>query len=133
MNPTATEFYPSTDIRFNQSLNDHTDFLHSYLSTINQVHNAQSILDEWHTSLTLSTLIQNLTHSHITQSTVQSNCSFLLYNVSSLSRHFEDIVQYICSSYPTMWALTGLHFNNQINYRAASFFRTYYTIYYQHG
>ncbi|CAF2471468.1 unnamed protein product [Rotaria sp. Silwood2] len=57
----------------------------------------------------------------------------MLYNISILSVHLEDLIQYICSYSPTVWALTGLHFNNNVNYRLANFFKSQYTIYFQHG
>ena len=47
--------------------------------------------------------------------------------------HLEDIIDYISASYPTIWALTGLHFNDDANYQLASYFKSRYTIYYQHG
>ena len=47
--------------------------------------------------------------------------------------HLEDLVDYISESYPNIWALTGLHFNDDVNYQLASYFKSRYTIYYQHG
>ena len=59
--------------------------------------------------------------------------SLLLYNISSLRRHFHDLLSYITQSFPTIWALIGLHFNDTANYYLASFFKSSYTIYYQRG
>jgi hypothetical protein len=133
MNPSTAEYYPSKQYYFRQPANDYTQFLSSHLNTDYQIHNAQSILHEWEISPTLSTLIQNWSNRTTPKSTKPPFFSFLLYNISSLSVHLEDLIQYICSSYPTMWALTGLHFNNAVNYRLASFFKSQYTIYYQPG
>ena len=51
----------------------------------------------------------------------QSHFSLLLYNINSLHVHLKDLICYVCSSYPTNWALTGL------------FFKSRYTLYYQQG
>lgn len=63
----------------------------------------------------------------------QTHFSLLLYNINSLHLHLEDLICYVCSSYPTIWALTGLHFNELANYQLASFFKSRYTLYYQQG
>jgi Endonuclease-reverse transcriptase len=47
--------------------------------------------------------------------------------------HLEDLMEHISASYPNIWALTGLHFNDNVNYQLASYFKSRYTIYYQHG
>ena len=47
--------------------------------------------------------------------------------------HLEDLIDYISEFYPNVWALTGLHFNDGVNYQLASHFKSRYTIYYQHG
>ncbi len=130
MNPLAPEYFPSMDFRFSQTTTDHISFLSSHLHTSYQIHTAQTLLHEWDLAPTLSTLIQNWSIRHVSQSTVPTVFSFLLYNISSLSLHLEDLIQYISSSYPTIWALTGLHFNHHVNYRLASFFKSHYTIYY---
>ena len=57
----------------------------------------------------------------------------MLYNISSLQTHLEDVIGYVSESYPSIWALTRLHFNDEVNYRLASYFKSRYTIYYQHG
>jgi hypothetical protein len=57
----------------------------------------------------------------------------LLYNISDLRIHLEDIIDYISASHPSIWALTGLHFNDDASYQLASYFKSRYTIYYQHG
>ena len=47
--------------------------------------------------------------------------------------HLEDRIKHISASYPNTWALTGLHFNDDASYQLASYFKSRYTIYYQHG
>jgi hypothetical protein len=47
--------------------------------------------------------------------------------------HLEDLMGYISTAYPNIWALTGLHFNDDGNYQLASYFNSQYTNYYQHG
>ena len=47
--------------------------------------------------------------------------------------HLEDLIGYISTSYPNIWALIGLHFNDDANYQVASYFKSRYTIHYQHG
>ena len=47
--------------------------------------------------------------------------------------HREDVIEHISASYPNIWALTGLHFNDDANYQLASYFKSRYTICYQHG
>jgi hypothetical protein len=47
--------------------------------------------------------------------------------------HREDLIEHISASYPNIWALTGLHFNDDVNYQLASYFKSRYTIYYQQG
>ncbi len=133
MNPLAPEYIPSMTFCFRPGTIDHISFLSSYLHTTYQLRTAQTILHEWEIAPTLSTLIHNWSIRHVSQSTVQTGFSFLLYNISSLSVHLEELIHYISSSYPTIWALTGLHFNHQVNYRLASFFKSQYTIYSQRG
>ena len=45
----------------------------------------------------------------------------------------EDLISYICASYPDIWALTGLLFNNAADDQLPSYFNYRCTIYYQHG
>ena len=47
--------------------------------------------------------------------------------------HLEDLIDHISESYPNIWVLTGLYFNDNANYQLASYFKSRYTIYYQHG
>ena len=47
--------------------------------------------------------------------------------------HLEDLIDYISESYQNIWALTGLHFNDDASFQLASYFKSRYTIYYQHG
>ena len=42
-------------------------------------------------------------------------------------------MEHISESYPNIWALTGLHFNDDVNYQLASCFKSRCTIYYQQG
>ena len=65
--------------------------------------------------------------------TEQNSFSLVLYNISSLRMHLEDLMEHISASYPNIWALTGLHCNDDVNYQLASYFKSRYTIYYQHG
>ena len=46
--------------------------------------------------------------------------------------HLKDLIDYISESYPNSRALTGLRFNDDVNYQLASYFEFRYTIYYQH-
>ena len=57
----------------------------------------------------------------------------MLYNISSLRAHIEDPIDYISTSFPTVWAFTGLHFDDSASYQLASHFKSRYTIYYQRG
>ena len=43
--------------------------------------------------------------------------------------HLEGLIGYISEFYPNIWALTGLHFNEDVNYQLASYFNSRYTIY----
>ena len=45
----------------------------------------------------------------------------------------QDLIEHISASYPHIWALAGLYFNDDDNYQLASYFKSRYTIYYQHG
>jgi hypothetical protein len=47
--------------------------------------------------------------------------------------HLEDLIGYISTSYPDIWALTGLHSNDDVNYQLASHFKSRYAIYCQQG
>ena len=132
MNTRATEFYPSNDIQFNLQTTDIT-LLSVYLKTDSQITDAYSILEEWTQSSTLSALMMQWSERNKISPIGQSHFSLLLYNINSLHAHLEDLICYVCSSYPTIWALTGLHFNELANYRLAAFFKSRYTLYYQQG
>ena len=47
--------------------------------------------------------------------------------------HLEELKGHISGSYPNIWALTGLHFNDDVNYQLASYFKYRHTTYYQEG
>ena len=93
----------------------------------------RSILQEWNSSATLSNLTREWSIKHENRSTERNSFSLLLYNISSLRMHLEDLIGYISTSYPDIWALTGLDFNDDVNYQLASYFKSRYNIYYQHG
>ncbi len=133
MNPEIKEFYPSNDNRTRSITFEYEELLQSYLQTDYQIANGRSILEEWHTATTLSTLIEDWSNRHRKRTNHRSGFSLLLYNISSLQTHIEDLIQYICSSNPHIWALTGLHYNESANYQLASFFKSRYTIYFQRG
>ena len=80
--------------------------------------------EERQTTPTLASLIQNWSIPHLSHSSTPSAFSFLLHNISSLSAHFDELIQYITTSYSTMWALTGIHFHPDMNYQLASFFKS---------
>ena len=133
MNVYAPEFYSPNDVQRSLTILDE-DRLSTYLQTDYQITNAHSILKEWNEATTLSVLVQQWSTRHdILQSNYRISFSLLLYNISSLQAHFEDLIQYICSTYPTVWALTELHFNEHANYQLASFFKSRYIICFQRG
>ncbi len=76
MNPAATEYYPSMNFHFQQPFDDYTPFLFRYLDTNYQMQNVQSILHEWATLPTSSTLIQNWSTPHTRKSTHSPFFSF---------------------------------------------------------
>ena len=133
MNVYAPEFYLSNDVQRSLTILDE-DWHSTYLQTDYQITNAHSIFKEWNEATTLSALVQQWSTRHdILQLNYRISFSLLLYNISSLQAHFEDLIQYICSTYSTVWALTGLHFNEHANYQLASFFKSRYIIYFQRG
>ena len=67
----------------------------------------------------------------MTNGTHQPRSQLMLYNISSLRMHLEDLIGYISASYPDLWAFTGLHFNDDVNYQLAFHFKSRYTIHYQ--
>ena len=80
--------------------------------------------------------LRSLTNGRLGVKTNQSKrngFSRLLYNISSLRIHLADVIDYISESYPNIWALTGLHCNDDVNYQLASYFKSRYTVYFQHG
>jgi Endonuclease-reverse transcriptase len=133
MNLDATEFFPSNEIETRSTTIDDEDLLFTMLKTNYQLKTAQSILHEWNTATTLSALTHEWSRRHESLPTDQASFSLVLYNISSLRMHLEDLISYISVSYPNIWALTGLHFNDDANYQLASYFKSRYTIYYQHG
>jgi hypothetical protein len=133
MNLDVHEFSPSNETGTRATNNDAEHLLSTLLKTDFQLLTAQSILHEWNTATTLSALTRAWSTRHANQPIERNRFSLLLYNISSLRIHLEDIIDYISASYPNIWALTGLHFNNDANYPLASYFKSRYTIYYQHG
>ena len=133
MNIAAPNFLPSTE-RTTRSTNFiEGQFLAQVLKTNYQYETAQSILHEWNIATTLSALSRDWTIRHDTRPTVPTAFSLLLYNICSLRMHFEDLIVYISDYFPNIWALTGIHYNDDVNYRLALFFKSRYTIYYQQG
>ena len=103
------------------------------LKTNHQIATARSILHEWNTATTLSALTREWSSRHENRPTERNSFSLVLYNISSLQTHLEDVIDYVSESYPSIWALTRLHFNDEVNYQLASHFKSRYTIYYQQG
>ena len=129
----ASEFFPSNETEIRSTTIEEEDLLCAWLKTDYQLATAKSILQEWSTSTTLSSLPREWSIKHENRSIERNGFSLLLYNISSLRMHLEDLIGYISTSYPDIWALTGLHFNDDFNYQLASYFKSRYTIYYQHG
>ena len=132
MNLDANEFFPSNETEARSTTTDE-DFLFTMLKTNHQLATARSILQEWNTATTLSALTREWSTRHEKQPIERNGFSLLLYNISSLRIHLEDLIDYISASYPNIWALTELQFNDNVNYQLASYFKSQYTIYYQHG
>ena len=133
MNISANPFLPSTDLSSRKTTIVEEQFLSKVLKTEHRHKTAQSILQEWNNASTLSALSRDWSIRHDTRITARPDFSLLLYNISSLPMHFEDLIEYISEFYPDIWALTGLHSNDDVNYRLASYFKSRYTIYYQEG
>ena len=133
MNSDANEFFPSSETERRSTTLDEGVHLFTLLKTNHQIATARSILHEWHTSTTLSDLTVEWLIEPENRSTERNGFSLLLYNISSLRLHLEDLIDYVSASYPNIWALTGLHFNDDANYQLASYFKSRYTIYYQQG
>ena len=133
MNISATPFFSSTEPITRTTTVVEEQFLSKVLKTNYQHETAQSILHEWNTASTLSALSRDWSIRHDTRPPARTDFSLLLYNISSLRMHFGDLIEYISEFYPDIWALTGLHSNDNVNYRLASYFKSRYTIYYQQG
>ena len=133
MNLDANEFFPSNETETRSTTVDGEYLLSTVLTTDFQRETARSIIHEWNTATTLSALTREWSIKHENRSIERNGFSLLLYNISSLQMHLEDLIEHISASYPNIWALTGLHFNNDANYQLASYFKSRYTIDYQHG
>ena len=134
MNSDANEFFPSNETGTRSTTFDEGDDLFTVLKTNHQIATARSILHEWNTATTLSALTREWSSCRENQPTERNSFSLVLYNISSLQMHLEDLIEHISESYPNIWALTGLHFiKDDANYQLASYFNSRYTIYYQHG
>ena len=103
MNLNANGFFPSNETGTRSTTFDEGDHLFTVLKTNHPMATAQSILRQW------STRREN-------RPTERNSFSLVLYNISSLRMHLEDLIDYISESYPNIWALTGLHFNDDVNY-----------------
>ena len=129
----ASAFFPSNEATIRSTTVEKEDLLCAGLKTDYQLATAKSILQEWSTSTTLSNLTREWSIKHENRSIERNGFSLLLYNISSLRMHLEDLIGYISASYPDILALSRLHFNDGVNYLLASHFKSRYTIYYQHG
>ena len=133
MNLDANEFFPSNETETRSPTIDGEYLLSTVLTTDFQRETARSIIHEWNTATTLSSLTRAWSNRHENRPTERNSFSLVLYNISSLRMHLEDLMEHISASYPNIWALTRLHFNDDVNYQLASYFKSRYTIYYQHG
>jgi hypothetical protein len=133
MNLDANEFFPSSETETRLTTTGGEYILSTVLKTDFQRETAQSILHEWNTATTLSTLIREWSTRHENQPTEPNSFSLVLYNISSLRMHLGDLIEHISASYPNIWPLTRLHFNDAANYQLALYCKSRYTIYYQHG
>lgn len=133
MNSDAPEFFPSNETEIRSTTVEEEELLCAWLKTDYQLVTARSILHELNSPTTLSSLTHEWSIKHESRSTERNGFSLLLYNISSLRMHFEDLIGYISTSYPDIWALTGLHSNDDVNYQLASHFKSRYTIYCQQG
>jgi hypothetical protein len=133
MNSDANEFFPSSETGTRSPTIDRENLLSAALRTNHQIATAQSILREWNTATTLSALTREWSTRHENRPIERNGFSLVLYNISSLRMHREDLIEHISEFDPNIWALTGFHFNDDVNYQLASYFKSRYTIYYQHG
>ena len=115
MNADANEFFPSSETGARSTAIDEQDLLFTRLRTNHQLATAQSILRDWNTATTLSALTREWSTRHENQPIERNGFSLVLYNISSLRMHLEDLMEHISASYPNIWALTGLHFNDDVN------------------
>ena len=129
----ANEFLPSNETGRQSTTVGGEYLLSTMLKTNHQLVTARSILHKWNTATTLSALTREWSTRHENRTTERNSFSLLLYNISSLRMPLEDLTEHISASYPNIWALTGLHFNDDVNYQLASYFKSRYTIYYQNG
>ena len=104
MNLDANEFFPSNETGARSTAIEEQDLLFTMLRTDHQLATARSILHEWNTATTLSALTREWSTRHENQTTERNGFSLLLYNISSLRMHLEDLIDYISESYPNIWA-----------------------------
>ena len=133
MNLDANEFFPSNETGTRSPTIDGENLLSTVLKTNHQIATARSILHKWNTATILSALTREWSSRHENRPIERNSFSLVLYNISSLRMQLKDLMEHISASYPNIWALTGLHFNDDVNYQLASHFKSRYTIYYQHG
>ena len=84
-------------------------------------------------NITLSALTREWSNRYERQPIERNGFWLLFYNISSLRMHLEDLLDYISASYPNIWALNGMYFNDDANDQLASYFKSQYTTYCQHG
>ena len=133
MNLDANEFFPSNKTGTRSSTIAGENLLSTVLKTNHQIATARSIIHEWNTATTLSALTREWSSRHENRPTERNIFSLVLYNISSLRMHLEDLMEHISAFYPDIWALMDLHFNDDVNYQLTSHFKSRYTIYYQQG
>ena len=104
----ANEFFPSNETGTRSTTFDEGDHLFTVLRTHHRIATARSIPHEWNTATTLSALTREWSSQHENRTTERNSFSLMLYNISSLRMHLEDLIEHISESYPNIWALTGL-------------------------
>lgn len=132
MNSDANEFFSSNATKIGVTTTEAEHVLFTLLKTDFQLDTAHSILHEWNTATILLALSQEWSTRHENKPIERNVFSLLVYNISSLRSHVEDIIDYISGSFSNIWALTELYFNDHANDQLASYFNSRYTIYYQH-
>ena len=100
MNIDAKEFFPSNKTGTRSTTIDKEDHLLTSLKITYQLATAWSILHEWNWASTLSTLTREWSSRHENQPSERNGFSLLLYNISSLRWHLEDLIDYVSESYP---------------------------------